>query len=77
MRQLNFGSPTKGSSEDRAHEEAVQSKEVRELLKELNSGIHDKVTLLKMLILKCGEADGNYKKIKQSLNKGDVNVAEK
>jgi hypothetical protein len=46
-------------------------------LKELNTGIHDKVSLLKMLILKCGEADNNYKKIKQYLNKGDVNTAEK
>ena len=30
-----------------------------------------------MLVLKCGEADSNYKKIKNSLNKGDVNTAEK
>jgi hypothetical protein len=50
---------------------------VRELLKELDSGIHDKVSLLKMLIIKCGEADSNYKKIRQYLIKGDINNAEK
>jgi hypothetical protein len=50
---------------------------VRELLKELDTGIHDKVNLLKMILLKCGDASGNYKKIKTLLNKGDINSSEK
>lgn len=53
------------------------TKEMKEILKELNSGIHDKVSLIKMLIIKCTEADSNYKKIKACLNKADLNAAEK
>jgi hypothetical protein len=53
------------------------SKEVKEILKELDGGIHDKVSLIKMLIIKCSEADGNYKKIRQALNKGEPNVVDK
>lgn len=50
---------------------------MKEIMKELNSGIHDKVSLIKMLIIKCTEADSNYKKIKNCLNKSDLNGAEK
>ena len=53
------------------------SKEVKELLKELDSGIHDKISLIKMLIIKCSEADNNYKKIKTAINHGEVNNADK
>jgi hypothetical protein len=47
------------------------------MLKEIDGGIHDKVSLLKMLIIKCGEADSSYKKIKQFLVKSDIPSAEK
>lgn len=50
---------------------------MREILKELDSGIHDKLSLIKMLIIKCSEADSNYKKIKIAINKGDPSNAEK
>lgn len=46
-------------------------------MKELDSGIHDKVSLIKLLIIKCGEADSNYKKIKMLMGKGDYSKAEK
>ena len=50
---------------------------MRDLLKEIDSGIHDKVSLIKMLVIKCGEADANYKKIKTFLIKDDIDNAEK
>lgn len=52
-------------------------KEIRELVKELERGIHDKVALMKMVILKCSDVQSNHKKIKGFINKGDVNNADK
>lgn len=81
-----FGSPDRSGIEDRLYYGGVadfsdnnggNSKEVKELLKELDSGIHDKISLIKMLIIKCSEADSNYKKIKFAINKGEVNNADK
>jgi hypothetical protein len=46
-------------------------------LKELDSGVHQKVSMLKMLAVKCGDADTAYKKIRQFLIRGDVTHAEK
>ncbi len=79
-RRLQFASPDPDRSGERFYEQenlGGNSKEVRELLKEIDSGIHDKVSLIKMLIIKCGEADQNYKKIRQNLSKGDLNSADK
>eukprot|EP00347_Sterkiella_histriomuscorum_P023285 403335232 len=77
-----FGSPDRQGVEDNFYygndgNNGGNSKEVREILKELDGGIHDKISLIKMLIIKCSEADSNYKKIKQAINKGEVNSAEK
>lgn len=76
-----MGSPDRAANEDRFYYDQENlggnSKKVRELLKELDSGIHDKLSLIKMLIIKCGEADGNYKKIKTYLIKDDIDNAEK
>lgn len=71
-------SPEKSSNAwDNPSDDVKSTKEMRELLKELNSGIHDKVSLIKMLIIKCTEADSNYKKIKNCINKADLAGAEK
>ena len=53
------------------------TREIKDVLKELESGVHDKVSMLKMVAVKCGEADSSYKKIRQLLVKGDVTQAEK
>ena len=50
---------------------------MKDIIKELNKGIHSKVSLIKIIILKCGDAASNYKKIRDYINKGDVNGAEK
>jgi hypothetical protein len=62
-----FGSPDRSAmadNNDYGYSGAGNSREVRELLKELDSGIHDKLSLLKMLVIKCSDADSSYKKIR-------------
>jgi len=39
--------------------------------------VHQKVQILKMLTVKCSDADSTYKKIRQHLVKGDITQAEK
>ncbi len=75
---VGYGSPDRAAAADDFVEyQGGNSKEIREIIKELNSGIHDKVSLLKILIIKCTEADANYKKIKHFINKADPNNADK
>lgn len=69
-RRLNFGSPAKDKAPDNTHE-------VREMLKMLDGGVHDKVQMLKSLASKCSEADVTYKKIRQHMIKGDITQAER
>jgi hypothetical protein len=57
-RRLNFGSPTR---DDRS---PSNSREVRDLLKELDSSVHEQVSMLKMIAVKCSDADASYKKIR-------------
>ena len=66
---MQFASPDKQQVNN-----VGNSREVRGLLKELDEGIHDKVSLLKILVLKCNDADSLYKKMKQALSKSDVSV---
>jgi hypothetical protein len=67
---LNFGSPP-------PNDRNGSNGDVKDLIKELNSGIHEKVSMLKMLAVKCGEADTSYKKIRNYLIKGDATQAER
>lgn len=59
-KRLCFGSPNVASPTPAGG----YSKELRELLKELDGGVHQKVALLKMLAVKSGEADTAFKKIR-------------
>ena len=76
-RRLNFGSPNAPPGERSPRGKSINSRELRDLMKELDGGIHDKVSLLKMLAVKCTDADTSYKKIRHHLIKGDVTQAEK
>jgi hypothetical protein len=40
---------------------------IRKQLREIDSGIADRTTLLKMLVLRCDEADKSYSRIKNGL----------
>lgn len=57
QRRLQFHSPER-------EPEVGNSREVRELIRELDSGAHDKVALLKMIVIKCSDAENGYKKIR-------------
>jgi len=49
----------------------ADNKAVRTILKELDGGINDKVSLLKMLVIKCGEADRKMNQLRQAIDHGD------
>lgn len=77
-KRLNFGSPLPNDRSPNGRDNnGGNSKEVRDLLKELDQGVHSKVQILKMLTVKCSDADSTYKKIRQYLIKGDITQAEK
>lgn len=78
-KRLNFGSPLPNdrSPFGRDKEAVGNSREVRDMLKELDQGVHQKVQILKMLTVKCSDADTSYKRIRQYLVKGDITQAEK
>ena len=53
------------------------SKAIRESLKELDNGIGEKMSLLKMLVIKCDEADQNYNRLRNYINYGELENADK
>ena len=50
---------------------------IRQHLKDLDSGIGDKISLLKMLVIKCDEADANFNRLRNSINYGETENAER
>lgn len=77
-KRLNFGSPIAVVEDNgKSPNNPGMTRELRDIVKELESGVHDKLSMLKMVAVKCGEADTSYKKIRQLLVKGDVTSAEK
>ena len=53
------------------------SKAIRESLKELDNGIGEKMSLLKMLVIKCDEADQNYNRLRNYINFGELENADR
>ena len=53
------------------------SREIRDLIKQLNAGISDRDSLLKMLLIKCSDADQSYKQAKAEINRGNSNDVER
>jgi hypothetical protein len=43
---------------------------IRQYLRDLDNGIAEKVSLLKMLVMKCDEADQNYNRLRNAINVG-------
>lgn len=74
-KRLNFNSPANG--DEVKSPMMVMTREMKDIVKELESGVHDKLSMLKMVAVKCAEADTSYKKIRQLLIKGDITSAEK
>lgn len=79
MKRLNFASPdaqTRGRSKEPL-ERATSTTDLRELLRELDSSLHQQLSLFKMLAVKSSEADSSFKRVRAHLAKGDVTLAEK
>lgn len=53
------------------------SRQIRQALKEIDDGFGDKLTLLKMLVMRCDEADQNYNRLRNCINHGEVSNADK
>lgn len=84
----SVGSPTvhfedyaRGRSQGRKSigpdDNVTASRQIRLALKEIDDGFGDKHTLLKMLVLRCDEADQNYNRLRNCINHGEVANADK
>ena len=47
------------------------------IVKELDQGIGDKISLLKMLVIKCDEAEQNYNRLRNAINFGELDNADR
>ena len=54
-----------------------ENKAVRNILKELDSGINDKVNLLKMFAIRCDEADGKFNRLRDCMYGGETDKADR
>ena len=45
-------------------EEAAYANNIRKHMRDLDTGIADKVSLMKMLVIKCDEADQNFNRLR-------------
>lgn len=84
----SFGSPTvhfedfmRGRSQGRKSlgpdDNVTASKQIRQALQDLDQGFGDKLTLLKMLVMRCDEAEANYMRLRNCINHGEVANADK
>ena len=80
------GSPTKvqfegfdkqGRKSIGGDDSLAASRAIRESLKELDNGIGEKSSLLKMLVIKCDEADQNYNRLRNYINFGELENADR
>ena len=53
------------------------SGEVSSLLSQLNQASGNKMSLIKMQVIKCDENSNNFKRMRQCFNRGDLNEAER
>lgn len=79
---VHFEQFTRGKSQDggRSHgpqEPIVASRAIRSALKDLDNGFGEKLSLLKMLIMKCDENDQNYNRLRNCIISGEMETADK
>ena len=53
------------------------SKEVSHYLSSLSTGASNKLSLIKMQVLKCDEYNNNYKRMRTCFNHGDIDEADR
>jgi hypothetical protein len=67
--QLN--SPKGGDGKrGKSTEECSLANQIKRQLRDLDSGIADRTSLLKMLVIRCDETDQNFTSLKHALNHG-------
>ena len=54
-----------------------ENKAVRGILQQLDSGINDKLQLMKMLVIRGDEADAKFKRLRGAYNNGEVEVIDR
>lgn len=85
-----FGSPTVrfegvsgargrsvGARSTEPDEGLSQNKAIRQYLKDLDTGIGDKVSLMKMLVIRCDEADQSFNRLRNAIHYGETESAER
>jgi hypothetical protein len=50
---------------------------IRQYVKDLDKGIGDKMSLLKMLVIKCDEADQNFNRLRSAINYGEMDSVDR
>ena len=58
-------------------EPIVASRSIRQALKDLDNGLGEKMSLLKMLIMKCDDNDQNYNRLRNCIVSGEMETADK
>jgi len=72
------GSPTvKWGDRQGGDVDVSENKAVRNILKELDSGITAKDNLLKMLAIRCDEADGKFTRLRDCIYGGETDKADR
>ena len=75
---VHFEDFTRGGREHGAPSEPiVASRAIRQALKDLDNGFGEKMSLLKMLIMKCDENDQNYNRLRNCIIAGEMETADK
>lgn len=58
-------------------EPIVASRAIRQALKDLDNGFGEKMSLMKMLIMRCDENDQNYNRLRNCIISGEMETADK
>lgn len=72
--------PVRGRSNDATrsdNEGPTFNNAIRKHLRDLDSGVADKISLLKMLVIKSDEADQNFNRLRQCINLGQLDAADR
>jgi hypothetical protein len=80
VRFENGGKKPRGKSNDATKAESegpTLNNAIRKHLRDLDSGVADKISLLKMLVIKSDEADQNFNRLRSSINHGQLEAADR
>ena len=58
-------------------EEAAFHNSVKKLLRDLDNGVAEKITLMQMLVHKCDETDSSISRLQNAINNGSMDTVER